>query len=377
MRTFLHAFEPAIDNPVTGPIVALEVDEIEAAGLKEVLQTPGAALGSWAVLDSLLHPTGPGTPFLFKQALGQAREVKVALSGLFGRFVARAYLERYLGLTVFNHVGRGALLLDGRRRVEVRRRAPGDLPDWLVCAADLSNLTVAEAKGCHDAAGPGAALDRAWNQAHRIDVVAHGRRLTVKRVAIATRWGSAQGGAPDARLSVRDPVDEGDDVPADEYAAAYLGMLRRHVASLLDPLGHPTLARGLRELASASVSGARNAAASRARRALANAEANSGLDVVGQAADSDLIGGVITRAGPLATTGLSPSDRLTLERLDLRPTFVGVERKVVKAVLEDDAEVARRLMPTPRPARDRARSDAAGTWIVQLGAAREPPEPIQ
>ena len=32
--------------------------------------------------------------------LGQAREVKVALSGLFGRFVARAYLERYFSLSL-------------------------------------------------------------------------------------------------------------------------------------------------------------------------------------------------------------------------------------------------------------------------------------
>ncbi len=31
-----------------------------------------------------------GNAFIFKEPLGQAREVKVALSGLFGRFVARA-----------------------------------------------------------------------------------------------------------------------------------------------------------------------------------------------------------------------------------------------------------------------------------------------
>ena len=93
IRTFTHSFVPASANPIKGPSAELTVDEIEDAGIREVLQTPGASLGSWAILDSLLEPTGPGSPFVFREPLGQAREVKVALSGLFGRFVARAYLE--------------------------------------------------------------------------------------------------------------------------------------------------------------------------------------------------------------------------------------------------------------------------------------------
>ncbi|WP_338699976.1 hypothetical protein V5279_19210 [Bradyrhizobium sp. 26S5] len=94
-RAFLHNFDPASASPVTGATVDLEVSEIEDAGIREVLQPPGAAYGAWSILDALLAPTGTGTPFIFKEPLGQAREVKVAFSGLFGRFVARAYLERY------------------------------------------------------------------------------------------------------------------------------------------------------------------------------------------------------------------------------------------------------------------------------------------
>ena len=71
---------------------------IEDAGIREVIKIPGAAFGAWSILDALLTPTGAGTPFIFRKPLGQAREVKVALSGLFGRFVARAYLERYFNL---------------------------------------------------------------------------------------------------------------------------------------------------------------------------------------------------------------------------------------------------------------------------------------
>jgi len=128
LRTFLHDFHPPSANPIVGPTVGLTVQEIENAGIKEVLQTPGAALGSWALLDALLTPTGARSPFVFREPLGQSREVKVALSGLFGRFVARAYLERYFGLSVFTHVRRGQTATAGgqahcRRRSNCRDRA--------------------------------------------------------------------------------------------------------------------------------------------------------------------------------------------------------------------------------------------------------------
>jgi hypothetical protein len=135
-RTFLHSLEPATASPITGTTVDLEVSDIEDAGIREVLQTPGVAYGAWSILDALLAPTGAGTPFIFKEPLGQAREVKVALSGLFGRFVARAYLERYVNLSIFAHLGSRTINLDRRRLTRLSR---GDLPDWIACAADLSS----------------------------------------------------------------------------------------------------------------------------------------------------------------------------------------------------------------------------------------------
>lgn len=111
-RTFFHSFDPATASPVAGPTVDLGVSDIEDAGIREVLQTPGAAYGAWSILDALLTPTGTGTPFIFREPLGQAREVKVALSGLFGRFVARAYLERCFDLSIFAHLGNRTIDLD-------------------------------------------------------------------------------------------------------------------------------------------------------------------------------------------------------------------------------------------------------------------------
>jgi hypothetical protein len=89
----------------------------------------------------------------------------------------------------------------------------------VACAANLTSLTVAEAKGCHDSGGPDKALARGWTQAQRIDMTARGRKVTIKRVAIATRWGAALNGQAQAYLSVRDPVDEGEPIDAEDKDA--------------------------------------------------------------------------------------------------------------------------------------------------------------
>lgn len=68
-KTFLHSFDPPASSPVTGATVDLDVSEIEDAGIREVLQTPGAACGAWSTLDALLTPTGAGTPFIFREPL--------------------------------------------------------------------------------------------------------------------------------------------------------------------------------------------------------------------------------------------------------------------------------------------------------------------
>lgn len=47
-RTFLHCFKPSIASPDTGATVDLEVSDIENAGVREALQTPGAAYGAWS-----------------------------------------------------------------------------------------------------------------------------------------------------------------------------------------------------------------------------------------------------------------------------------------------------------------------------------------
>ncbi|HEF5875782.1 TPA: hypothetical protein SAY52_006886 [Burkholderia cenocepacia] len=52
-RTFNYNFKPPSLDPSTGATIALDVSEIEDAGIREVLQTPGAAYGGWSILDAL------------------------------------------------------------------------------------------------------------------------------------------------------------------------------------------------------------------------------------------------------------------------------------------------------------------------------------
>jgi hypothetical protein len=366
-RTFLHNFDPPTASPVTGATVDLKVSDIEDAGIREVLQTPGAAFGAWSILDALLTPTGVGTPFVFREPLGQAREVKVALSGLFGRFVARAYLERYFNLSIFAHLGSRTINLDRRRRVAVTRLSRGDLPDWIACAADLSSLTVAEAKGCHDVGGPAKTLDRAWAQAGRVNLTARGRKVTVKRIAIATRWGMAAAGPADAHLSVRDPVDEGEPIEPAEKDALFIGLLRLHIANLIKPLGHGELAATLRRLTQQPFARRLQDDLGRARAML---DAAPVREVEKADAMGGLIGGIVTRAGPVTDADVAPGDQEALARLNLRPVFVGIERDLIRAAIDADPQVVRvRLSQTARPD-DFARPDHAGGWIVPLGKER-------
>lgn len=366
-RTFIHSFDPASASPVSSSTVDLEVSEIEDAGIREVLQTPGAAYGAWSILDALLAPTGVGTPFIFKEPLGQAREVKVALSGLFGRFVARAYLERYFNLSIFAHLGSRTIDLDRRRRVKVTRLSRGDLPDWIACAADLSSLTVAEAKGCHDVAGPAKALDRAWTQAGRIDVTAQGRKVTVKRIAIATRWGMAAAGPTEAHLSVRDPIDEGEPIDPQEKDALFIGLLRLHIANLIKPLGHAELAEVLRRITHQPFARRLQEDLGRARTLLNAAPVR---EVEKAAAMGGLIGGIVTRAGPVTDADVAPAEQEALARLNLRPVFVGIERDLIRAAIDAEPQAVRtRLTQTVHPD-EFARPDRAGGWIVPLGQER-------
>jgi hypothetical protein len=369
MPNFHHNFEPS-SATVLGASVDLTTREIEDAGLREILQTPGAALGNWDLLDALLEPGH--LDFVFREPLGQAREVKTALSGLFGRFVARAYATRHLMYSHYQHIYRPPMRLTGPTRGEVRRvvGSRGDLPDWAVWSG-THGLGIIEAKGCHDTKGPQAALGRAYKQAERAEIVVGGRLAPFKRYAIATRWGFASPLATVPKLAVKDPQIEGDGVTPDETQALGLGIVRRHCASLLGRLGYAELANALTRLASTPF---------RNRQAEALADARAAIDraptqrvdasyVIGPS--DDLVGAFITRNGPPGDIKLSIQDQETLARLQMGPTFVGIERRSLKLAIEgrveelikEQAAAALSLTDVGGPG---PRNDGAGGWVIRL-----------
>ena len=261
------------------------------------------------MLEALLEPTGDNTPFIFRQPLGEAREVKVALSGLFGRFVARAYLERYFRLSVFAHLGRSTIVLDGRRQIAVVRRERGDLPDWVACSSDLSDLAVVEAKGSHDRSGPAQALGRAWKQAGRINVEAGNRRVPLKRLAIVTRWGVGTDGPPDPWMSVRDPTDEGDPIERVEKDAMFVGLFRHHVPNMITRIGHTELARAIRDLTVPHPHRDDLGSEQRDESARELLSATPREEFGDDTKRLTLVGGLVTRSGPFAESTVSQAGR--------------------------------------------------------------------
>lgn len=360
MLSFDHQFEDAAGN-VTNGAVHLTVQQIEDAGVLEILQTPGAVLGHWQFLDALLDSSV--TSFSFLQPLGHAREVKTAISGLFGRFVARAYATRHLGLTHFVHVRKPPMRLSGPMlgqlsRVPGRR---GDMPDWAAWGAGVG-MAIVEAKGCHDSKSPRASLDRAFVQAERAEI--RGRRgiLPFKRYAIATRWGFTSPKIWAPMLWVKDPPENGE-ITDDERDELEVAMARWHIATLLRPLGLEGISATLLNLATNPFRNRIQGMQVAAREALSSVPPVL-VERDAPAPEDTLIGGFVTRAGPLGAKLLTSDQQATLRDIGLRPSFVGVEWSAINRAIEGIP--SSRMDEKPAIGERRDGEDGAGAWIIRL-----------
>jgi hypothetical protein len=374
-RQFKHYCEPP-GASTTDSEIELSAVEIADAGIREVLQAPGAALGSWKVFDALLAKDT--SAFRFLEPLGRSREVKTALSGLFGRFVARAYAEQYLNLQYFAHIVGEDMPIDGLGEASVKRLADGDLPDWVSWRSDKSGLAIVEAKGSHepgsrlpDSIGkPDRALARARIQAQRATVLVGKSPVPTQHYAIATRWAFADldqatiaverivvdpfavtqkisarlastGMTPDVRFG-DDEVEEVETAAPSQGRQAGLAVARLHCANLLEPLGHVQLARALRRMSSRKVQDqdpAEDARAILERSAHFTVGEGFGGATRPSRRPTDLIGGYFVRGGPLrAGLELSQADRYRLFDLDLNPVLIGIDRGHLQLLIAGDAE---------------------------------------
>jgi hypothetical protein len=144
-----------------------------------------------------------------------------------------------------------------------------------------------------------------------------------------------------------------------------VGPLRQRIANLVVRLRHLELATLLRPLTQ-----------ERLPRIVQQASARAVLDaarvreVDGSSAIGGLVGGIVTRAGPLTHSALAAADQDVLARLNLRSVFVAAERNVIRAAIDGEAETVRRRLTDVSRAGDVARSDRAGGWIVPLGSGQ-------
>lgn len=375
IRTFEHRYTDRSDTVLFEGAIPLSVREIEDAALLEIIQSPGAKVGHWSFLSTLLEP---GTNFFqFREPLGQSREVKTAFSGLFGRFVARAYATRYLGISHYLHVTKPPMRLSGAFSGRVLRRRSGDMPDWIGWGRS-AGMAIVEAKGSHHRYEPHSVLERAYLQAERAEIRTGRTLAAFKRYAIVSRWGHATTAPTEPLIWVKDPDEMGEARP-EEMKGLISGLVRQHAANLLQSLGHEKLSSELRMLALQ-----RTEVVDRALVAMKELDDAPKFKVKGDAVQpsDDLIGGFVTRAGRLDGAELSRADKQTLEKLGLAPTFVGVSREQLSKIITGEVDGVLYPQDTPNPFGeapaqvgregyegtfdDKPRDDGAGSWVIRL-----------
>jgi|GEM_PF-2624302 len=241
-RFFSHAyFEDGvlIHEGMALPLTTLDIAE---AAMREIVQLELSASPFDIFMTGLLDPATDW--FTWVAQLGQIRETRTALSGLFGRFVARAYLTRYEDFQHFEPIRGDLNALSAWPGLTLKRNGIGDLPDWIIShGVGTGSIAVAEAKGSHNSAGPKAALDQARKQAKRVKLMAGEVALDVKRFGIATRWAVA--GDPKLSLPhlwVDDPVDGERAATPEEEQALQRSVGLGHFAALARGMGFPRTA---------------------------------------------------------------------------------------------------------------------------------------
>ena len=342
LRNFPHFYLNKHDKYIKWFPVHLSVSNIEEVGLMEVLQPSGAKYGNWDFLEELLVEKPHNESFVFENQLAAAREVKVSLSCLFGRFVARTYLQKYFGMTNFFHLQSDEFTLGGPKNIKIKRRAKGNLPDWIAIDKDYSNLMVAEVKGCHPSSGLKATIDRAWKQANRVEIDFNGNSIPLHRIAIVAHWGFTDGKTETpTKIYVKYSVDDHiltKPILPKIIEVIYLSLLREHLGRLLLSFGgkYEELANNIMEInqstnieeEESNISSSLISLNRTPKTEIENTERNR----IGPISRL-LIGTVVTKAGKIRIQNVTEDDVAKLMKLKLQPYFVGFDCELIEKII--------------------------------------------
>ncbi len=252
-----------------GPRVDVDLHTLARAASLELSQNAAPLLGLATLIEDLLVPGD--TSFTWRgRGPGLGREVRRAISGLLGRFMARWFAHQHLHVAACIAIDSDDVALPGTtpRRLRATRipGTKGDLPDW-VWVGTVGRRPPAgllEAKGTYFRNKMNATMQGAAGQLGRMrierDSGSGWRRIRSKGWAVGSGWCAddpinAGFGRPLLRLD--DPDDDGEEVDEGEAAALRAGMVRLQLAQSLFGLGLPGIAAALRgDAPDASVTGA-------------------------------------------------------------------------------------------------------------------------
>lgn len=174
---------------------------------------------------------------------GVGRDARIAYSGLFGRYMARAYLMGNEGVRVLVPLDEARRLLDGTP-YSIEKDPPGYglEADW-IGLDDRRRLVIVEAKGSFNKEvrtwyGPDRLpniLQTALGQAERTAVFRMNRPLPAKRWAIVSRWANEENRS---RPTVIAWGPDEEELHRDDYGALARLLHRADVECVLKGLGH-------------------------------------------------------------------------------------------------------------------------------------------
>jgi hypothetical protein len=230
----------------------VDTDFVARCAIGEILQTGKNSTPVSALFDELLASSS--IELVWKgRGPGRGIEMRRAFSGLFGRFFARAYLQRYHGFTWFVPIDGSPTVLSNRARIVGKPGSSAEMPDWF--CAQPGMVAIAEAKGSHQRSNataqtlPGP-LKTAEKQIGGVvlEVRSFGRggaeiwtARSIKGWAVMSRWG-VQEPDRDAFQYVLDPPTDGELLSNDDREHLVQDAARLHVAQTLEEMGYTDLA---------------------------------------------------------------------------------------------------------------------------------------
>ena len=340
-RKFCHEITPQGLDPCKGDPAFLEVSEIERAGVFEVLKTPEAFLGTWSILDRLLVGKSSkihGSNFTFREPLGQSNDIKGAISNLFSRFVARAYLTKYFYYSNFYPLHKGMKKI-GKTGLTIEHNSNGDNPGWLTFSDFYQHPAIIEVKGRNYDRKPTAAMKTAWNQANRVILKYQGKTIPCERITVVTKLGVRGTKTEISKIYVRHSYDLPYKNTSSIPKIPCIKLHRELVANLLYCLNHKKLAKQILTLNNPIISETQNEEY-RIKQSQALSTLNFSKVFVNEFGKipNNIIGGVITQTGPIDDDIIKKLDRKILRNLNLKPVLVGIDSNLVHDLIVLDPD---------------------------------------